>query len=46
VFANNAPNTLIEPSTDTTGQYWFFADAADTIPFLKKGKYGDHVTKV
>jgi hypothetical protein len=46
VFANNASNTLIEPSTDTTGQYWFFADAADTIPFLKRGKYGDHVTKV
>jgi N-acetylneuraminic acid mutarotase len=45
VFADNAADTLTEP-TNSTGRYWFFADGDDLIPFHKSGKDGDHITTV
>jgi hypothetical protein len=46
VFADSSPDTLIEPTTNTTGRYWFFVDADDIVPFSKIGKTGDHFTKL
>jgi hypothetical protein len=48
VFHDNVADTLNEPSTNTTGQYWFFIDSIgdDIVPFSKGGKFGDKTTKV
>jgi hypothetical protein len=46
VSHDSSVDTLTEPSTNTTGRYWFFVDADDLVPFSKHEKNGDHITKV
>jgi streptogramin lyase len=46
VSAGSTADVLTEPAGNSTGQYWFLAGPHDTIPFVKRGKYGDHVTRL
>lgn len=46
VLADASVDTLNEPNNNVTGQYWFFVDVGDIVPYFKNGKYGDHLTKV